>query len=201
VIETDRSKHHESVALNLVTARHRGESSMDRQARLARMIQNDYRLIWRLLRRLGVPAHTVDDATQQVFLIAAERLDDIRENSERSFAFGTALRVAQSFRRRLQREALGAEGDHNASPLPGPEELSDQRRARETLNRLLEDMPVELRAVFILFELEGLTSPEIAELVSLPLGTVASRLRRARERFRELVEAELLRRAGKREEP
>jgi RNA polymerase sigma-70 factor (ECF subfamily) len=150
---------------------------------------------------MGVPAHTVDDATQQVFLIAAERLDDIREHSERSFAFGTALRVAQSFRRRSQREPLGAEGDRNASPLPGPEELSDQRRARETLNRLLEEMPLELRSVFILFELEGLTSPEIAELVSVPLGTVASRLRRARERFRELVDAELARRAGKREEP
>jgi RNA polymerase sigma-70 factor, ECF subfamily len=201
VIESDGSKHHEFVALNLVTVRPRGESSMDRQARLARMIQNDYRLIWRLLRRLGVPAHAVDDATQQVFLIAAERLDDIRAESERSFAFGTALRVAQSFRRRLQREPLGAEGDHNASPLPGPEELSDQRRARETLNRLLEDMPLKLRSVFILFELEGLTSPEIAELVSVPLGTVASRLRRARERFRELVDAERARRAGKREEP
>ena len=47
---------------------------VNRQARLKRMIQDDYRLIWRLLRRLGVPADGADDATQQVFLIAAERL-------------------------------------------------------------------------------------------------------------------------------
>jgi RNA polymerase sigma-70 factor (ECF subfamily) len=193
--------HHEFVALNLVMARPAAESGMDRQARLTRMIESDYRLIWRLLRRLGVPTQAVDDAAQQVFLIAAERLDDIRERSERSFAFGTALRVAQTFRRRLSREPASAEGDRSASPLPGPDELSDQRRARELLNRLLEDMPLELRTVFILFELEGLTSPEIAELADLPLGTVASRLRRARERFRELVSEETARRAGKREEP
>jgi RNA polymerase sigma-70 factor (ECF subfamily) len=74
------------------------------------------------------------------------------------------------------------------SPLPGPDELSDQKRARELLNRVLEDMTLELRTVFILFELEGLRSPEIAEMVGVPLGTVASRLRRAREAFRELVQ-------------
>ena len=95
------------------------------------MIENDYRLIWRLLRRLGVPPHGVDDAVQQVFLIAAERLDDIRENSERAFAFGTALRVAQTLRRRSAREQMGAEADRNASPLPSPEELADQHLSVE----------------------------------------------------------------------
>jgi len=154
------------------------------------MIVNDYRLIWRLLRRLGVPEHSVDDGAQQVFLIAAERLPDIRERSERAFAFGTALRVAQSLRRRLGREAVSDAADRGVSPLPGPDELSDQKRAREMLDRVLDQMPLELRTVFILFELEGLRSPEIAELQALPLGTVASRLRRARERFRELVERE-----------
>jgi RNA polymerase sigma-70 factor, ECF subfamily len=52
---------------------------------------------------------------------------------------------------------------------------------------VLDAMPIELRAVFVLFELEGMTSPEIAAISGLPPGTVASRLRRARERFRELV--------------
>jgi RNA polymerase sigma-70 factor (ECF subfamily) len=189
------------VALNLVMARSAGEPGVDRQARLARMIESDYRLIWRLLRRLGVPMHTVDDATQQVFLIAAERLDDIRERSERAFAFGTALRVAQTYRRRLGREPVSGESDLSASPMPGPDELSDQRRARELLGRMLDAMPLDLRTVFILFELEGMTSPEIAELSDVPLGTVASRLRRARQRFGELVAEEMARRAGKRERP
>ena len=165
---------------------------MDPRVRLERAIQNDYRLIWRLLRRLGVPADAVDDAAQEVFLIVAERLSDIRENSERSFAFGTAIRVAHSARRRLARAPVSADtemgdGALAASPVPGPDELSDQKRARELLNRVLDSMPLELRTVFILFELEGLRSPEIAELVGVPLGTVASRLRRARESFHEIV--------------
>jgi RNA polymerase sigma-70 factor, ECF subfamily len=161
--------------------------AVDRQARLKRMIQDDYRLIWRLLRRLGVPADGADDATQQVFLIAAERLDDIREGSERAFCFGTALRVAQSLKRRFAREPASDAGDLSASSLPNPEELADRKRAREMLDQILEEIPLDLRTVFILFELEGLTSPEISELVGVPVGTVASRLRRARDRFQQLV--------------
>ncbi|HEX3595005.1 MAG TPA: sigma-70 family RNA polymerase sigma factor [Polyangiaceae bacterium] len=164
---------------------------MDPRERLERTIRNDYRLIWRLLRRLGVPVDAVDDAAQEVFLIVAERLSDIRENSERAFAFGTALRVAHSARRRRAREPLSEEGEAGettvTSPIPGADELSDQKRARELLNGVLDAMPLDLRTVFILFELEGMRSPEIAELVGVPLGTVASRLRRAREAFRELV--------------
>lgn len=159
-----------------------------RQARLAAMIERDYRFIWRLLRRLGVPSHSVDDGAQQVFLIMAERLDDIQQTSERSFAYGTALRVAQDFRRRGQRErGATVEEFELKSQAPNPEELTSQLHAREQLDRVLEAMPLDLRAVFVLFELEGMTSPEIAELSGVPLGTVASRLRRAREHFRELV--------------
>ena len=158
-----------------------------RNERLERLIQGEYRLIWRLLRRLGVPEHSVDDATQQVFLVVAERLEDIEQDSERSFAFGTALRVAQSSRRKRGREQGESDLDARASGLASTEDLADQRRLRERLDLLLEMMPVELRSVFVLFEIEGLTSPEIAELSDLPLGTVASRLRRAREQFRVLV--------------
>jgi RNA polymerase sigma-70 factor (ECF subfamily) len=161
--------------------------TVNRTERLERLLQSDYRLIWRLLRRLGVPADNAGDATQQVFLIAAERLDDIEEDRERAFAFGTAIRVAQSFRRRAARESLDDASEAHPSMVPGADELSDQKRARELLDRVLGEMSLELRTVFVLFELEGLTSPEIVELVGVPLGTVASRLRRARERFHELV--------------
>jgi len=102
--------------------------------------------------------------------------------------FGTALRLAQSVRRRSAREPASDGSDLNASSLPGPDELADQKRARELLDRVLDEIPLELRTVFILFELEGLTSPEIAQIVGVPLGTVASRLRRGREKFRAIVE-------------
>jgi RNA polymerase sigma-70 factor, ECF subfamily len=164
-----------------------GVDDPQRRQRLQRMIERDYRLIWRLLRRLGLPTNDADDSAQQVFLIAAERLDDIQLRSERAFVFGTALRVAQSFRRRARRETISDDGDSNLSRQLDPEQLTEQRRALRTLNQLLEVMPFDLRSVFILFELEALTSPEIASLLGLPLGTVASRLRRAREQFRSLV--------------
>jgi RNA polymerase sigma-70 factor (ECF subfamily) len=167
----------------------------ERQARLGRMVARDYRMIWRLLRRWGVREHAVDDATQQVFLVAAERLADIAPQSERSFLFGTALRVSRSVHRKHSREEPSADTDLSASSLPGPDELSEQRRARERLDRILEQLPFDLRTVFVLFELEGLSSPEIAELIGAPLGTVASRLRRARERFGVLVSEESASRA------
>lgn len=162
------------------------------------MVERDYRMIWRLLRRWGVRQDAIDDATQQVFLVAAERLSDIAPQSERSFVFGTALRVSQSLRRKHSREDPSADTDLNASALPGPDELSEQRRARERLDGIIEQLPFDLRTVFILFELEGMSSPEIAELVGAPLGTVASRLRRARERFAALVSEERASRALRR---
>jgi RNA polymerase sigma-70 factor (ECF subfamily) len=185
VIESALSQHDALVTASPATSP--GPRSAAQQARLARMIEQDYRLIWRLLRRLGLPAAQADDAAQQVFLIAAERLADIRENSERSFAFGTALRVAQTFRRRSLRDPAPLEDGLHAAPGPDPEELTDRARACARLDALLAALPLELRTTFVLFELEGLTSPEIAELAGVPLGTVASRLRRARERFRQLL--------------
>ena len=164
------------------------ESASAQRVRLERLIASEYRLIWRLLRRLGVHESSVEDATQQVFLVVAERLSDIRPESERSFAFGTALRVAQTQRRRAARLHVELDPEQRAAHGPLPDELSDQRRARERLDRALDGLPDELRSVLVLFELEGMTSPEIAQLSGLPLGTVASRLRRARAQFRSLLQ-------------
>lgn len=157
--------------------------------RLARAVTTDYRFIWRLLRRFGVPESHAEDAAQQVFLVVAERLHDIAPGRERAFAFGTALRVAQSLRRRLGRELPEDQLDTWQDGRSAPDELVEQKRACELLDRVLLQMSPDARAVFILFELEALSSPEIAALVEIPLGTVASRLRRAREQFRALLEA------------
>jgi RNA polymerase sigma-70 factor (ECF subfamily) len=163
------------------------ESAPERDSvRLDRVVRADYRFIWRLLRRFGVPQSQAEDAAQQVFLIVAERLQDIAPGRERSFAFGTALRLSQSLRRRSHRELPSDSADERSSTAPAGEELLDQQRARAHLEHVLASMPLELRTVLILFELEAMTSPEIAVLVDVPLGTVASRLRRARALFRSL---------------
>jgi RNA polymerase sigma-70 factor (ECF subfamily) len=152
-----------------------------------------FEFVWRSVRRLGVPDADVDDAVQQVFIVASRRLDEIAVGSERSFLFGTAMRVAMQVRRTLRRRGEvslsedAAQGPAMEPPDTGPdaEELLAQRRARATLDEVLETLPLDVRAVFVLFELEEMRVPEIASLLGIPLGTAASRLRRGRELFQE----------------
>jgi RNA polymerase sigma-70 factor, ECF subfamily len=71
--------------------------------------------------------------------------------------------------------------------LPSTEELVDQKRARELLVVILNEMSEEQREVFVLFEVEGLGLAEIAGALAIPMGTVSSRIRRAREFFQKRV--------------
>jgi RNA polymerase sigma-70 factor (ECF subfamily) len=167
-----------------------GEAASDKRFR--EIVDTHYDFIWRSLRRLGVAPGDTDDAAQQVFVTAARKLARIRPGCERSFLFQTALRTAADHRRthRRRREAAASEdldGDQVADDAPTAEDVVDLRRARRTLDAILDDMPLELRTVFALFELEQVTMAEISVLLELPAGTVASRLRRARREFRDRV--------------
>ena len=153
------------------------------------LVEAHFDFIWRSLRRLGLPAADADDATQEVFLVASRRLNDLEVGRERSFLFGTALRVASLWRRthaRHERRVQGAAALPPA-PVPNPEDLAVRRRNREVLDLMLDELPLDLRAVFVLFELEELSVLEIARLLELKPGTAASRLRRAREGFQAAV--------------
>jgi RNA polymerase sigma-70 factor (ECF subfamily) len=151
------------------------------------MFNEHHDFIWRLLRRLGVSREKADDASQNVFLVATERVDSIQPGSERAFLFGTALRVARSHQRTERRWVLDDEMDSRRSEASKPEAMAEQRMAVDLMDRVLGTMDMDLRTTFVLFELEGLSTPEIAALADIPLGTAASRLRRAREQFRATV--------------
>lgn len=158
-------------------------------ARLRRIVEGHYDAVWRTVRFRGIPDAYAEDVTLRVFCIAARKLDEIAPGAEQSFLLATAWRVASEHRRTASRRPVAADADVEMleAPLPSPEELLDQKRARAALQSVLEAMTPDLRMVFVLFELEGLTLPEIATAADIPLGTATSRLRRAREAFQDIV--------------
>lgn len=155
------------------------------ELRIRQVMGEHYGFVWRSLRRLGVSDADTDDAAQEVFLIFARRQQDVTPERTRAFLFGTAVRIASNRRRGRRRspeeplpeiEELSAHGG-------SPEELSELSGARRQLQSILEGMTLEQRAAFMLCELEELTAPAAAELLAVPVGTVNSRLRAAREVF------------------
>jgi len=157
----------------------------EREARLKSIVAEHYAFLWRLLRRLGVPESDVEDAAQRCLWTVARRLDDIVAGKEKSFLFGVTLRVAKGARRPAAPWEIGDDELLARLPASGPDAADqlDERRARAMLDALLDAMPPELRTVFVLYEIEEFTMAEIAGTLEVPLGTVASRLRRAREVF------------------
>jgi RNA polymerase sigma-70 factor (ECF subfamily) len=158
-------------------------------ARLRSAIDRHYDFVWRTLRYLGVPDGDADDGAQQVFCVLARRIGDVVPGTEMAFLFTTTTRVASEARRTARRRppATGGDIDELVAAMPSAEELIDKRRASETLREVLGAMPMDLRVVFVLFEVEELTLVEIASLLEIKLGTATSRLRRARESFQSIV--------------
>jgi RNA polymerase sigma-70 factor (ECF subfamily) len=154
-----------------------------RGERTEAFVRAHYAFAWRVLRRAGLSPEDADDAAQRVFLIATERLDDIHAGSERAFLFRTAAHVASKAHRSRRRrpEAPGLEDNDATDERPSPDDLVDQRRARALLDRILAELPEDLSAIFVLFDIEGLKRNEVADALGIPAGTVASRLKRARE--------------------
>lgn len=171
----------------------RRRATCDRATRFRAMVDAHVDRVHRTLRSLGVPQRALDDAVQHVFLVAFQKVDTIEAGRERAFLVGVATGVAANVRRRFARSPETLEGDDyelHADRAPSPEESALYNERRAQLERVLGRMPLELREVFVLFELEGLTTVEISASTEVPSGTVASRLRRSRALFRTLLEAD-----------
>lgn len=143
-------------------------------------------VLWRLVARLGVAGPHIDDVVQETFIAASRRRADIREGLERRFLISAAVRLASNFRQRahVRREVGDSERlELEASGLPDPERLLIEKHFRSLLDAALATLSDAHREVFVLYELEGFSTLEIADLLGVPLGTVASRLARARSGF------------------
>jgi RNA polymerase sigma-70 factor (ECF subfamily) len=164
-------------------------------ARVRRVVREQFGPVWRYLRRMGLAADLAEDGAQQVFVVFARRLPEIAPPAERSFLFATAVRVASDLRKQHNRGSRAREVQDDAqlsaavAPVAGLDTALDERRARRLLDDLLADLPDELREVLVMCDIEELTMASVAEVLELPAGTVASRLRRARQIFSERVAA------------
>jgi RNA polymerase sigma-70 factor (ECF subfamily) len=163
----------------------------ERNQRLRGMVETHIDFVARVLRNSGTPHAEIDDEVQRTFIVAARRLDDIRPGAEKSFLFRIAFNLAAHARRTAarRREVAADQAPEQVERFATPEALTDQKRMRQLLDGVLDQMDETLRATFVLHEFEEMSTAEIAEVLGIPRGTVASRLRRARAEFRERVAA------------
>jgi RNA polymerase sigma-70 factor (ECF subfamily) len=156
----------------------------DRNQRLSAAVGQHFDPVWRMVRRLGVPEADADDAAQQVFLALDKRLADVPVERERAFLMSVAVRIAANARRHLRRSREDAGLDHESgTDDASPERALEQRQLLGELDQALSGLGEEQRNIFVLYEIEGFSLPEIADSLGIPLGTATSRLRRARELF------------------
>lgn len=151
----------------------------------------NFDFVWRTLRRLGVRDPDTADAAQEVFVIVHRKLAEFAGDAKiTTWLYTICMRVARDRRR----AAHARYEKTDAAPLDERADSSvdlGARVAREEglalLERVLDALPLEQRAVFTLCELDELSMQEAAEMLDVPVGTVASRLRRARATFRDEV--------------
>src|SRR5262249_50676999 len=161
---------------------------VERIASFKEVYDEHFRFVWRSLRRLGVPESDVADAVQDVFLVVHRRLGEFEGRSKvTTWLYGICYRVARD-RRRLAHVRRRADDDgqldDRADDRADVAAAAERRQGLQLLEAILDEMPIDQRAVFTLFELDSLWGESIAELREIPLGTVSSRLRIAREQFR-----------------
>ncbi len=147
--------------------------------------------VWATLQRLGIPEADLEDTLQEVFLVVHRRLDTFDGSSMMTtWLYGICRRVAAGHRRRgYRRHELPAdEADETASTEgDSPEHQAAAAQARRRLDAILDAMDLDRRAVFVMFELDGMSCPDIAAVVGVPVGTVYSRIHAARAEFEKLV--------------
>jgi RNA polymerase sigma-70 factor (ECF subfamily) len=144
-----------------------------------------FAFVWRCLRRLGVPETSLDDATQEVFVVVHRRAADLPlEQAAKACLFGIAQRVASDQRRWLRRKGHTLPLSEEPAVESGtPLDQAMQREASELVLAFLAQLDDARRAVFVLSELEQMRAPEIAELLAANLNTVYYRIASARKAF------------------
>jgi RNA polymerase sigma-70 factor, ECF subfamily len=173
----------------------------DRQERLEAEALTHLDALYRTALRLSRNAQDAEDLVQETYLNAFRSLDRFEEGTNlRAWLFRILNNAFISqYRRRKRRPSSSIEDvteyylyDHlvegGAAPrTENPEQEVLDRIGDEAVLRALEDLPVEFRQVELLADVEGFSYREIADILNIPIGTVMSRLYRARRRLQKML--------------
>lgn len=182
----------------LVERAQRGE-----KAAFELLVAKYQRKLVRLLSRFIRDPTEVEDVAQEAFIKAYRALPSFRGDSAfYTWLYRIGINTAKNYLVALGRraptvsETENAEGDgpEESGQVPDyntPENELMSRQIAETVNRAVEDLPEELRTAITLRELEGLSYDEIASIMNCPIGTVRSRIFRAREAIAEKLRPQL----------
>jgi RNA polymerase sigma-70 factor, ECF subfamily len=147
--------------------------------------------VWKSLQRLGVRDPDLDDVLQEVFVVVHQRLSTFDGTSKvTTWLFGICLRVASAYRRRgfRRKETCVAEPPEDTQrDSTSPEDEMAAAQTRRRLADLLDELDLDKRAVFVMFEIDELPCEEIAQIVGVPVGTIYSRLHSARKDFQKAL--------------
>jgi RNA polymerase sigma-70 factor, ECF subfamily len=142
--------------------------------------------VWRCARAFGSTPQEVDDVVQDVFMVVQRRFADLRDEAlARSWVYGITRRVVHAHRRRRPKpDSLEpTEVDALTSPGQSPHAAAEQSARLRLLSVVLDSLDEPKREVFVLSEILEMNGREIAETLGIPMNTVYSRLRVAREEF------------------
>lgn len=146
----------------------------------------------RWVRALGGPAADREDLVQDVFLVAYRRLPDFDGRNPAGWLYRIARRRVRDFRRLRWFKVLVGRRELLPDTTPdqegSPAEHLEHRQTGDLLERLLDRLPPDQRAAFVLFEVEGCSGQEIAELQGVPLNTVWARIHSARKKLKGAIE-------------
>jgi RNA polymerase sigma-70 factor, ECF subfamily len=147
--------------------------------------------VWRSLARLGIRDADLPDATHDVFVVVHRKLADYDTTRPmKPWLFGICYRTALDRKRKMSSwREHPSDTIEAVAEQPGSDDLVQARQAHATVQRALATLDDDKRAVFVLHEIEGLTMPEVAQILEAPLNTLYSRLRLARAAFVAAVRA------------
>jgi RNA polymerase sigma-70 factor, ECF subfamily len=155
------------------------------------LYREHFAYVWRALARLGIRDADLPDLAHDVFVVVHRKLGGYdATRPAKPWLFGICFRVALDKKRKHAtfKEVLGTDApEREQSAFPSPEAAASARQAHDLVMRALEVLDFDKRAVFVLCDLEGMSVPEVAQVIDAPVNTLYSRLRLARAAFTEEV--------------